>query len=391
MNTPKHKEIEQEIRHLIDTLPTGAKLPPERQLAVTHHCNCLTVRAALKTLVDEGLIVRRVGSGTFVAERATQAEAGSTRVSRIGVLMHGESDAYAHKLLHGLSQVAGDLRIALRTGWVQDFGDDALRQAHSLKQEGCVALTLPWFPHSASADVRGFVARSPLPVSLPLLIPGLEKNYFGEPSLYGLDMLSTTVALCRYFRALGKTRVALLAPRAPHDSILQKMLVSYSCHMAEEKSPPLLGLVTESSQSMDQLAEEWRQYAGDLAVVSYDDEHALRLMTSMHKIGLGAPDDFCVIGHNDTDASRFSDPLLSTIRQNFPHIGRGLLRSALALSRGTVEQDAESAPARLVVRGSCGGAGRIDEALKQALPAFNFIEEGGRAERSVAGAQGARI
>lgn len=375
MNKPKHKELEQEIRHLVETLPTGAKLPPERQLAVIHQCNTLTVRTALKVLVDEGIIVRRVGSGTFVAERAAEAEAAGAKIVRVGVLMHGDSDPYAHKLLNGISQVSGEMRVALRTGWIQNFGDESLRQAHTLRQEGCVALTLPWFPHSEIDAVRGFVARSPLPVSLPLLIPGLEKNYFGDPSLYGSDMFSTTVALCRYFGALGKKRIALLGPRAPQDSILQKMLLSYACHLAEEKIAPLCGLVTESSQSMDQLADEWKQYAGDLAVVSYDDEHALRLMTSMHKIGLGAPKDFCVIGHNDTDASRFSDPPLSTIRQNFPHIGRGLLKSALALARGEVEQDSESAPAKLVVRGSCGGRGNLTDEFRHRFPELMMTED----------------
>jgi DNA-binding LacI/PurR family transcriptional regulator len=376
MNKLKYKEIEQEIRHLVETLPIGTKLPPERQLAVTPQCNCLTVRPALKTLVDEGLIVRRVGSGTFVAERAGEAGEGATpRGSRVGVLMHSDSDAYAHKLLHGISQVAGELRVSLRTGWMSDFKDESLRQAHALKQEGCVALTLPWFPHAAAEDVRGFVTRCPLPVSLPLLIPGREKNYFGDPGMYGLDLLPTTEALYRYFQALGRSRVALLGPRTPGDSILRKMLASYVCRAADEKQPAYLGLVNASSQSMDQLATEWKQHAGELAIISYDDEHALRFITSMHKIGLSAPRDFSIIGHNDTDASRFSDPALSTIRQDFAHIGRGLLKSALALSRGTVEQDNVSMPAKLVVRGSCGGAGRITAELRQQFPELSILED----------------
>jgi len=40
---------------------------------------------------------------------------------------------------------------------------------------------------------------------------------------------------------------------------------------------------------MDQLAQRWKTFRGDLAIISYDDEHALRFMTAMHKIGLSAP------------------------------------------------------------------------------------------------------
>lgn len=377
MKKPKHKEIEAEIRRLVSTFPVGTKLPPERQLALSHHCNCLTVRTAMKTLVDEGIIVRRVGSGTFVAGHASHAAGldGVVKDARIGVLVHSESDAYAHKLLQAMAEVAGSLGVTLRTGWVKNFQSDGLQQAHQLKDEGCAALTLPWFPHGATAEVSGFVRRCPLPVSLPLVIPGLEQNYFGDASMYGLDMVSTTEALCRYFQALGRTHIALLGPQSPGDSILQMMLVSYMCHVSRERLPVLCGLVAPTSQSMDQLARDWQPYAGTLAIVSYDDEHALRLLTAMHKIGLNAPEDFCIIGHNDTGASRFSDPPLSTIRQDFSAIGRGLLRSAVALSRGTEEHDNIAAPPKLMVRESCGGRGKITESIERLLPTLRMIEE----------------
>ncbi len=377
MKKAKHKEIEAEIRRLISRYPAGAKLPPERQLAASHRCNCLTVRTAMKTLVDEGIIVRRVGSGTFVASRADSSAGfdGAIENTRIGLLVHSDSGAYAHNLLQEMAQVAAAMGVTLRTGWVRDFQHDGIQQAHQLEQEGCAALVLPWFPHEATAEVRAFVGRSPLPVSLPLVIPGLEKNYFGHAGMYGLDLLSTTEALCRYFQALGRTHIALLGPQSPGDTILQMVLVSYMCHVARERLPCLCGLVAPTSQSMDQLARDWKQYAGTLAIVSYDDEHALRLLTSMHKLGLNAPEDFSIIGHNDTGASRFSDPPLSTIRQDFTHIGRGLLRSAVALSRNTEEHDAVSAPTKLMVRESCGGRGKITEAIKLLIPALCMIEE----------------
>ena len=47
-----------------------------------------------------------------------------------------------------------------------------------------------------------------------------------------------------------------------------------------------------------------KAYRGDLAVISYDDEHALRFITAMHKIGLSAPEDFQIIGHNNDEAGK---------------------------------------------------------------------------------------
>jgi len=51
-------------------MSVGESLPPERQLAETLGVSRLTLRAAVQQLVAEGLLLRRQGSGTFVAQPA---------------------------------------------------------------------------------------------------------------------------------------------------------------------------------------------------------------------------------------------------------------------------------------------------------------------------------
>jgi DNA-binding FadR family transcriptional regulator len=51
----------------------GEKLPAERQLAEAFDASRTTVRAALDQLEEERLVVRRVGSGTFVHHRGQEA------------------------------------------------------------------------------------------------------------------------------------------------------------------------------------------------------------------------------------------------------------------------------------------------------------------------------
>ena len=130
---------------------------------------------------------------------------------------------------------------------------------------------------------------------------------------------------------------------------------------------------------MDQLAERWQKFRGELAVVTYDDEHALRFITAMHKLGLSAPDDFRIVGHNNTEASAFSDPPLSTIPQNFDYVGAWLLRNALGLSRGEVVQSTQPPKSRLLVRATCGGLDRIDDDFRARLPDLDiFLDAGHR-------------
>lgn len=375
----KHKRVETELRQLAATLPVGAKLPAERDLAIEYQCNFLTVRKALKQLVSDGLIVRRIGSGTFIAHQGNRPEAHGSgpRPNRIGLLVYEKGNAYAFSVLQGIAHAALTDSIETRSCWVRDFADDGLRQAEMLVKEGCVALTLPWFPHTMTEEIRNFVHQCPVPVSLPMLVPGLERNCFVRKDDFGRALLTGTEALAQYFQRMGASRIAFLGPDVPGDLVLQQKLGAYTCFTSRENLPTLCGLVPSGSYAMDQLAQRWKEYRGDLAIISYDDEHALRFMTAMHKMGMNAPADFTIIGYNNTDASHYSDPPLSSIAQNFEHIGRGLLKSSLALSKGEVCQFAETHVLRFMVRQTCGGRGRIDPALIERMRslAIEILEE----------------
>ena len=365
--------MEAEIRQLAQTLPVGARLPAERSMAASYGCNFLTVRRALKELVDDGIVVRRIGSGTFVARHEADPRTVRPSVARVGVLVCQAGNAYAYRVLQAVAHAGLAQGVELRSGWVRDFAEAGLAQAKLLEQEGCVAITLPWFPHDRIDEVRTFVRNCPLPVSLPMVIPGLEKNSFEKQEVFGSSLQTASEALCGYFHALGHRRIALLGPDSAGDVVLQKVLSAYACYTSRENLPNFCGLVRPGALAMDQLAERWKAFRGDLAVISYDDEHALRFMTAMHKIGLSAPDDFQIVGYNDTEASAYSDPPLSTIRQNFDYVGHWLVKSALALARGEVEQSDRLPRPQMLVRATCGGAGRIDAGFREKLPGLDII------------------
>lgn len=64
----KYHAVRDRIRDLVDGLAVGDALPPERALAVDLGVSRMTLRRAIDELVRDGLVVRRHGAGTFVAE-----------------------------------------------------------------------------------------------------------------------------------------------------------------------------------------------------------------------------------------------------------------------------------------------------------------------------------
>jgi DNA-binding transcriptional regulator YhcF (GntR family) len=368
----KYRHVEAEVRKLAETLPVNAKMPTERDLAATYGCSVLTIRKGLQVLVDEGIIRRRMGSGTFIARHS---EAPVRADQAIGILTYSQSDAYAYRLLQSVAHAALEQSIQPRSVWIRNFGSDAKSQLSALRREGCTAFTIPWFPLDQEQEVQDFVRDAGIGISLPQPVPGLENFCFEAPHLFGKPTVKVIELLCRYFSLLGNEHIALLGPDTTHNTILQRQLVAYASAMSRQQRAVMTCLVGPDAKAMDSLAKRWAEHRGKLAVISYDDEHALRLMTAMHKIGLNSPQDFRIVGYNNTEASRFSDPPLSTVAQNFDFIGEWLIRSARALAEGRVEQATEIPDCMLMIRATCGGTGHIDEAFRAKLPGLAMITE----------------
>jgi GntR family transcriptional regulator len=62
-----HEQLSSRLRTEVIRLGAGSKLPTEDNLVQQYEVSRTTVRRALQTLTDEGLLVRRQGKGTFVA------------------------------------------------------------------------------------------------------------------------------------------------------------------------------------------------------------------------------------------------------------------------------------------------------------------------------------
>lgn len=76
MAAPVYIQIHDEIHEAIEAgrwVP-GDKIPAERELAEQFGVSRMTLRQAVMMLVDEGILERRVGSGTYVAERKVQEQ-----------------------------------------------------------------------------------------------------------------------------------------------------------------------------------------------------------------------------------------------------------------------------------------------------------------------------
>ncbi len=80
---PRYMRLQKLIRHAVDSrrLAAGAALPSERDLCEEYGLSRVTIRKAIDGLVEEGLLERRQGAGTFVSENLQKASSGRVEKS----------------------------------------------------------------------------------------------------------------------------------------------------------------------------------------------------------------------------------------------------------------------------------------------------------------------
>ncbi|MFA6287349.1 MAG: substrate-binding domain-containing protein [Opitutaceae bacterium] len=351
----KYQTVEEKMRQLVATLPEGARLPSERMLADELGVNFLTARRGVLRLVKEGLVWRKVGSGTFVSSK-TPAATPEPSNKRIGMLIAQHSDAYAHRIMQAVAGVAATQNLEISSGWISDYGPAAQRQIDFLKEQGCISVMIPWFEPSRASDVLALAKNSSLPVAHPQIMFGIGDN---DSATRRARIFIQS--LCSYLRHDGDDLLAYLGPDHADNGFLQQRLGAFSMHCASNDIPHAIGLVKDGSSPMNQLAERWATHKGRLSVLAYDDDHALRFMTAMHRLGLCAPSDYRIIGFNNTDGSRFSDPPLTTVAQNYNHVAGQLVRNALDLATGKPAHYEEMQDMPLIVRESCQGRSFLTE------------------------------
>ncbi|MEW6857072.1 GntR family transcriptional regulator [Streptococcus iniae] len=108
---PAYIKIHDAIKKDIDNgvWSIGDRLPSERDLSEHFQVSRMTLRQAVTLLVEEGILERRIGSGTYVASHRVQEKMrGTTSFTEI---VHSQGKTPSSKLLSYQKQLASDTEI----------------------------------------------------------------------------------------------------------------------------------------------------------------------------------------------------------------------------------------------------------------------------------------
>ncbi|HMM26764.1 MAG: GntR family transcriptional regulator [Chloroflexota bacterium] len=364
---PLHRQLLNELRHAIlsGELQPDDQLPGEIELVAQLGVSRATIRRAWQDALEEELIYRVTGKGTYVA--GVQPARAPRQV--VGFLVPGFHSPFDSYLLVGAESVLRAQGYGLLFACTERNVDEENRMVHEMCRDGVAGILL--WPALGNSKQRALMdPHCNIPaVLMDRLIPGLplpcvsSNNHRG-----GLQAM-------HHLLELGHRQIAFLA--SPHLDLwtIAERFRAYEDAMRSAGLEPLEPIVIGSREEFKVYAEYVSYLAAyrdeieavarllaqpdrPTAIFAMNDLMAFIIIRAAALAGLSVPRDLSIVGFDNLALAEHIDPPLTTVAQDPMSIGREAARRLLALIQGEPAQDILTLlPTHLVTRESTAPIG----------------------------------
>ncbi|MGI8689530.1 MAG: GntR family transcriptional regulator [Thermomicrobiales bacterium] len=317
----------------------GHLFPSERELAERFAVSRTTVRRAVKMLVDERLLYRVPGSGTFVGQPAAK-ESPAT----LGLVVPSLANPYYGELSEAIEGAANARGYQLLVGQSQyTSADEArylLRYAESPDVKG--VLVTPSGEDPALAAYRYLMERETPFIFTGRVAPAVDADAVTA------DLARGARELVRYLIELGHRRIAYIGASRPRPDL---NLEGYRLALRDAgipEDPSLIPALDADNESVGRLGVRALREQGTAftAIFARIDMTAATVLQALRAAGLRVPEDVSLVGFDNTHLSAHLQPPLTTVDTSLQELGR--LAVALLLDR--VEGRYVGPPRHLLLR-----------------------------------------
>ena len=331
----------------------GSKLPTESQLAKDTGLSLTTVRRAFDELVQQGLVDRRQGAGSFV--QALEARTQTLR-RRVGVLVPSAQQYYP-RVLAGIEEALSSAGASMQLSTYHYDEEEEHRDLQFLLDSDIDGLLV--VPTLVGlADPQSRVDEL---MSLPVPTVLVERHVIGGGAADRSEYVCSDHAggaydAVRHLHRLGHTRIALVARSA--NPTVGSVTTGFEAAVSD------LGL--ERHEHLTAPKAEWSdEMATDMvgrlvmarvsAALVFGDREATLVARAVGQRGLRVPADLALVSYDDETADLAEVPLTAVAPPKF-RVGR---MAAEVLLRRLTEGDAcpvhqVKLRPRIVIRASCG-------------------------------------
>ncbi|MFC5648723.1 substrate-binding domain-containing protein [Paenibacillus solisilvae] len=313
---PKYQMVKDYVLSQIENneISQDDRIPSESEFAKLLDVSSITVRKALADLVNEGVIYRIRGKGSFVANQNTPVEKASSLIAFVisGIEMY---DSSYMQIMKGVQSFIGKQDCKLIIEFVEN----------NIEEEQDVILNL------IQSDVRGILIYSSN--------PEYAKNYLDEirkksipfvmldrfPAGFPVNCISCNnhdgaYEAVEYLIQLGHRNIGFAA----FDFHLSPEVERYNGYRnaLSGASLPLNQEIIYLDKELDYERLIPKINNGELsALFCVNDRRALELLEQLTARGVKIPEQVSIMGFDDFESSKFAKVSLSTVKQHFDVLG----------------------------------------------------------------------
>ena len=368
---PLYEQVRKQVLDYIleRNLDPGDTIPTEAELAVRYGVSVGTVRRALRQLVDQGVLYRQPGRGTFLTEQSRER---ARQRGSLACIVPYLRDAFASAVIAGAQDAAHG---ADYTFWLHNSQAQPDREEELLRQSLGTADGIVMLPVSRSALPA--VLEELLQRRFPLVFVDRPPTPVADSFNYVVsDNHGGAYAAVQHLINLGHRRIALAltASVGVNGSVAQRAegyrqaLLDHG--VAVDESLVIGGLVPRGPETEPRsdpgtlekndvkLLRDFLRREQPSAVFAVNDLIAVETWRSAEQLGMSIPDDLSIVGFDDADFLSALGIGLSTVAQDA--FGAGQKAAEIAIEcvegRGGVSRQVVL-PTRLVVRASSQAPG----------------------------------
>lgn len=309
MKQPLYKRIKDKIKEDIqkERLKPNERLPSENNLAQKYGVSRITSKRALNDLEQEGYIIRKKGVGSFVRDRTKTKQPTNDILFIMPFPDEPSFGNYTQGMLDALKNTKYRLHLQ------QSHKTNSLNNIHDY----CGVIFYPVH----NKDMMDFIF--PLYAKdIPTII--LDKELSGTPfSSVVSNNFQGGYKACQHLIDLGIKNISFISSQDIENvSSIRERYFGYLKALKEDNlTSPLPVVSIGSNKNLTSTINLLKSHHIE-GVVSENDIIAIELMNAIKAKGYTIPYDFKIMGFDNTQASQFVDPPLSTIEQNFKEIGK---------------------------------------------------------------------
>jgi len=327
----KYQEVADWLRENIykGNFKVGEKLVSEPGLCKKFDISRHTARSAITLLEQEGLVVRRQGSGTYVNQFISNGGR-----KKIGLLLTYPDDYIFPSIVSGATEIFSEKDHRMFLSLTQNKVEDERNQLLSFLSDdidGLIVEAVKSALPSINLDIyREFAARSIPIIFINTYHNRLDCNYIINDDVEGGRLAARHLiekghkkigGIFKHDDAQGNYRYKGFAKELYEQNL--KVHEDYITWFSTETQEDLF--------SPDQFKLLSNRLAGASGVVCYNDQVAVKLVQAFTQAGLNIPEDLSVVSFDDSSLSRMNSIPLTSVTHPGTEMGRLAAESLLEI------------------------------------------------------------